>query len=254
DRAFRRTVVEQVLGPGVHRLRGAVDDRRSFPEMGGGGLRQVEHPEDVGLEGPLELLFGNVLDLLVRMLLPGIVDEDVEAAELVHHLLHGFLAEILVADVAGNRDRLAPFLLDDLLRELGVVVLAEVEDGDVGPLAGEEGGDGAADAAVSTGDQRHLVLQSSRAAVARFPIRLRLQLAFVSGKPILVDHRFHDIGHWVYSFGATPIPSRSNSWTVASLATGLGGFLTRLALVLVRELDAFATGRSFFNAENRLAH
>jgi hypothetical protein len=50
------------------------------------------------------------------------------------------------------------------------------------------------------------------------------------------------------------MPSRSNSWTGASLATGFGGFLTRLALVFVRELDAFATGRSFFNAENRLAH
>jgi hypothetical protein len=31
-----------------------------------------------------------------------------------------------------------------------------------------------------------------------------------------VDHRFHDVGHDGYSFDATPMPSRSNSSTVAS--------------------------------------
>ena len=46
----------------------------------------------------------------------GIVDQDVEAAELIDGLLHGQLADLLVPDVAGNRDRPAPFLLDDLLR------------------------------------------------------------------------------------------------------------------------------------------
>ena len=36
------------------------------------------------------------------MLLAGIVDEDVEAAELVDRLPDRFLAELLVADVAGE--------------------------------------------------------------------------------------------------------------------------------------------------------
>src|SRR4051794_3475449 len=33
DRSLGRTIVEQALGPGVHRFRRAVDDRRSFSEM-----------------------------------------------------------------------------------------------------------------------------------------------------------------------------------------------------------------------------
>src|SRR5438445_1527397 len=35
---------------------------------------------------------------------------------------------------------------------------------------------------------------------------LGLQLAFVSRKPVLVDHWFHDFRHVGYSFDATPMP------------------------------------------------
>ena len=64
------------------------------------GLRQIEHREDVGLEGALQLLFADVADVLVPMLLAGIVDEDVEAAELLDRLRDGPLAEALVAEIA----------------------------------------------------------------------------------------------------------------------------------------------------------
>ena len=107
----------------------------------------------------LQLLLGDVADVLVGMLLAGIVDEDVEPAELVDGLLDRALAEVLVADVAGDRDRLAAFLLDDLLGLRRIVMLAQIEDGDVGALAREQGGDRAADAAVGAGDQRDLALR-----------------------------------------------------------------------------------------------
>ena len=44
-------------------------------------------------------------------------------------------AELLVADVAGDGDRAAAFLLDDFLRLRGIVMLAQIEDRDVGALA-----------------------------------------------------------------------------------------------------------------------
>ena len=54
---------------------------------------------------------------------------------------------------------LAAFLLDDLLGLGGVVMLAQIEDRDVGAFAGEQRGDRAADAAVGAGDQRDLALR-----------------------------------------------------------------------------------------------
>ena len=136
------------------------------------------------------------------MLLAGVVDEDVEPAELIDGLLHRLLAELLVADVAGNGDRLAPFLLDDLLGLGGVVMLAQIDDGDVRAFAREQRGDRAADAAVAAGDQRHLALQPAGARIARLPVGLRLELALVAGLLILVDHWLHDVRHRAYSFDA----------------------------------------------------
>ena len=102
----------------------------------------------------------DIADILVRMLLTGIVDEDIEPAELVDGLLDRAIAEVLVADVTGDEDRFAAFLLDDLLRLLRVVMLAKIENRYVGALAREERSDGAADAAVRAGDQRNLVLHA----------------------------------------------------------------------------------------------
>ena len=44
-----------------------------------------------------------------------------------------------------------------------IVMLAQIDDGDVGALAREQGRDGAADAAVGAGDQRDLALEPLRA-------------------------------------------------------------------------------------------
>lgn len=58
--------------------------------------------------------------------------------------------DLLVADVAGEQQALAAALaLHERLGLLGVVVLVEVEDGDVGALARKVHRDGAADARVA---------------------------------------------------------------------------------------------------------
>ena len=105
------------------------------------------------------------------------------------------LAEALVAEVAGDGDRPAALLLDDRLGLRGVVMLAQIEDGDVGAFAGEQRRDRAADAAVGAGDERDLALQPVRAGIARFPVGLGLELALVTRQRVLVDHRLDDVGH-----------------------------------------------------------
>ena len=95
----------------------------------------------------------------------------------------------------GDGDRAAAFLLDDLLCLGRIVMLAQIEDRDVRAFAGEQRRDRAADAAVGAGDQRDLALEASGSRIARLPIGLGLELAFVAWQPILVDHRLHDFGH-----------------------------------------------------------
>ena len=86
------------------------------------------------------------------MLLAGVVDEDVEPAQLVDRLLDRAFAERLVADIAGDGDRLAALLLDDVLGELGVLMFAKIEDSDVRALTRKQSRHCAADAAVRPGD------------------------------------------------------------------------------------------------------
>ena len=90
-----------------------------------------------------------------------------------------------------------------------IVMLAQIEDRDVGALAGEQRGDRAADAAVGAGDQRDLALEPARARIARLPIGLGLELAFVPGQLILMDHRFDEVGHQLTPWARPPcLPAR----------------------------------------------
>ena len=89
----------------------------------------------------------------------GVVDQDVELAELVHGALHRVAAEFAVGDVARDRDAAAAFVLDRALRLGGVLMLGQVGDGHVGALAGEQHRHGAADAGIGAGDQCHLAIE-----------------------------------------------------------------------------------------------
>jgi hypothetical protein len=154
------------------------------------GLGQEEHPEDVGLEGAAQLRLGDVGDVLVGMLLAGIVHQHVDPAEFLDHLGNGLVAERLVADIAGDGQRLAALAANDPGGLRGVVMLAQIEDRDVGALARIERGDGAADAAVGAGDQRDLALEAAGAGIAWLPFGLGLERALMAGQRVFVDHLF----------------------------------------------------------------
>src|SRR4029079_12612442 len=125
---------------------------------------------DVGLEGPPQLLLGDVADVLVGMLLAGVVDQHVAWAELLDRPPDRSFAERLVADIPGNRERAAALALDDRLGALRIVMLAQIDDRNVGALAGEQRRDRAADAAIAAGDQRDLALEPPGARIARLPL------------------------------------------------------------------------------------
>src|SRR5690606_35311653 len=137
-----------------------VDDRRPLAEVRKRRLRQVEHREDVGAEGTLELLGRNLLDRLLRVLLARVVDEDVEAAESADRPLDERAAMRLLSDVAGDEETgAAGILLDEPLRFLGILMLVEIGDDDLRAFAREGDRDGAPDAAVAAGHERDLALE-----------------------------------------------------------------------------------------------
>src|SRR3546814_6756756 len=90
------------------------------------GLRHEEHAEDVGLEGAEKLVFGDVANVLVGMLLPGVVDEHVDPAETVDDLADRLFAERRVADIACDGDGIPPFVPDDSGGLFRIVMFAQI--------------------------------------------------------------------------------------------------------------------------------
>ena len=62
---------------GVHRR--GVDDRRSRAHVRDCGLGEIEHGVNVGLERPLPFLVADISDLLERVLMGRVVDENVDS-------------------------------------------------------------------------------------------------------------------------------------------------------------------------------
>jgi hypothetical protein len=120
------------------------------------------------------------------VLLGGIVDHDVQAAEAFDGARHRLPAERFRADVAVDEQMLLALGLDQPSSLLGVLVLVEIEDGDLGALARHSHGDGAPDAAVPTGDQRDLAGQPSGPRKTRGELRLRAHLGLATGLTILL--------------------------------------------------------------------
>jgi hypothetical protein len=82
----------------------------------------------------------------------GVVDEDIDPAELVGGALDDHLAAFGIADVAGDEDGLASLFLHQRFHFLCVVIFAQVGDQDVRALSGVRDRDSPADAAVAAGD------------------------------------------------------------------------------------------------------
>jgi len=89
------------------------------------GLGQVEERAEVHGKGPVTLLVGDVLELVVRHLLRG-VHQDVDPPELRDGGIDDRAAVLRVGQVAWHQHRPAAGLLDPAGGLLSVVMLVEV--------------------------------------------------------------------------------------------------------------------------------
>ena len=99
------------------------------------------------------------------------------AAELIERCLDRRLAELFFADIAGQEDGVAALVLDEFARVVRILVLVEINDGYLCALTRHGDGDGAADAAVTAGDQCDFVLELADTGKLRGVVRLRRHLA-----------------------------------------------------------------------------
>ena len=120
----------------------------------------------VGIERPLPVIQGDVVEVLVVALVGRVVDQDIETVQFAGHAVYERSRLCRVTDVAGYQHGFAPGLFDLLLHMAGVVLLAIEEcDGNVGAFARESDRHRRADTAVTAGDQCLLALQQAMPAI-----------------------------------------------------------------------------------------
>jgi hypothetical protein len=131
-------------------------------------MSHVDVAVDVGSEGTVQLLFADVFQRRLLHLVRGVVDQDVQPAELLRRRVEELGARLPVAHVQPLDDALSSgglYLPPRLLRVL-VLLFRQVADGDVGALLGEADGHRPPDATVAAGDDGGQPLELAAALVA----------------------------------------------------------------------------------------
>lgn len=159
DRALGGGVVDELLVAPQPVHRRGVDDHRTFAEV---RQRPPRHPEtavDVDVEGVQPLLLGQLVRRLEFRLGGHVVDQQVQTTQEADRVVHDVAAVVGAGEIAGQQHALPPLFAHQFRGVLGVGVLGQVGDRDVGALLGEGHRDGPADSRVAPGDQRAAVPQ-----------------------------------------------------------------------------------------------
>ncbi len=137
DRGLGGGVVHQPGGGGVGLDRAGGDDGRAGRQVRHGLLHDPEHRVDVGLEGGVELLAGQVGEVVDPHLLAGDQHDRVEAAELGDRGAHELAGPRSRPTGRPGRGRPLAGVADELRDGLGVgLLLGQVVQDDVGALRG----------------------------------------------------------------------------------------------------------------------
>src|SRR5262245_45322170 len=125
----------------------ALHDRRR-------GLGAKHRPGEVDVEDLGPFLVGEVVEVLKadRLVVGGIVDQDVEPAEALDHVVDQALHLVAPSHVTGERRRADLVLLEVMRHALGLILALGIDDGDVTALVGERMTDALAQPAVPAGD------------------------------------------------------------------------------------------------------
>ena len=136
---------------------------RVLPERGQRGGRRSQHAEHIGLELPAVVVERQALEGAGHSE-PGVRHHDVEAAERLERLTHGFLDRSVLPHVARDGERPAP-RRSDLAGQVREPRETSRGQDEVGALAGELPGDGRPDAGRGAGDQSHAAGETVHAPV-----------------------------------------------------------------------------------------
>ncbi|XUR38955.1 hypothetical protein ACQY74_007095 (plasmid) [Rhizobium leguminosarum bv. trifolii] len=123
---------------------------------------------DIDLEGQFPLFITDLVDALEACLMCGVVDENVDTAELLDRRLDDLSAVGGILDVTADEDSLASGLLDQPFRLIGILILVEIGEQQIGTLPGIGDRHCPANAAIAAGDDRPLALQPLGTAIALF--------------------------------------------------------------------------------------
>ena len=157
---FSGNGVNRALRPGVHRTvwrrqaadhRADVDDAGAFTEVFHGSLRGEQETEDVHVEDLVVVLFGEGIDG-EELLDAGVVDEDVEVAEVLDGCVDEALSLSGLRDIATDGDGFATGGCDGGDHIVRTSLAGGVVDDDGGALRGERFGDGGSDTLGCAGD------------------------------------------------------------------------------------------------------
>lgn len=177
DGAFGGGIVEQAWRTHVGVLGGVVDDAVASTQMRQRVLGKMEDGVDVGVEGaePLlsvslpsenspgkrkEHILGDFRNVVLHHLVGGIVDQDIETAELTDGLVDGGFAIARAPQVRGQQVHLTAILFHLSFGLLCILFLfGQVGNERVSTLHGEEDGHRPSNARVTAGDQGLLARQ-----------------------------------------------------------------------------------------------
>ena len=106
-----------------------------------------EYLQDVAPERALHIVQVYLGDVGAHDLLRGVVHERVKGAILLHVLVNGFAACLVVHEISGNEETLAALLLNHFFRVLSIFFLLwQVHDGYVGAFTSKQNSSGPSDA------------------------------------------------------------------------------------------------------------
>jgi hypothetical protein len=155
---------------------------------------------NVDPEGQLPFIVADVFDLLETGLVRGVVDQNVDGAELLDGPVDDRAAMLGILDIAGDEDTGAACFFHQPPGLARVLVFIEVGDEHVGAFARKSESDGAADATVTTGDDGLSASQSPGAFVGPLAVvRNRLHLGGQAGHrlPLLGKRRLGVMEHFL---------------------------------------------------------
>src|SRR5690606_28297912 len=116
---------------------------------------------EVGLEHSAHLVGAQIRETVDVMLIAGVEDENVQAAESVPCLEHRLTGEILVAQVAREAEPRPSGLSHEVEGNIGIRLLfGQVRDRDIRTLSREGYRHGPPNAGITTGDQRLAALET----------------------------------------------------------------------------------------------